>query len=64
MAVCIVQFCVNGLSFAVVGTTSLAARHPVVRRFFDGNARRLTIADMQLTMLAQAFLWLSVSGIV
>jgi hypothetical protein len=64
MAVCIVQFCVNGLSFAVVGTTPLAARHPVVRRFFDGNARRLTIADMQLTMIAQAFLWLSVSGVV
>lgn len=54
-------FCINGLSFALVGLTPAASRYPSMRKFLDRNARRLVIGDMQVTMVAQAFLWLAVS---
>ena len=64
IAVSLAFFCFNGLSFAIVGLTPLAARYPGVRNFYDRHARRLAICDMQLTMMAQCLLWLAVSSII
>jgi hypothetical protein len=64
LIVCVLLFFVNGLGFLVVGSTPLAARYPALRRLFDSNARRLVVVDMQLTAIAQIFLWLAVSGII
>lgn len=60
----IVIFCINGAGFALAAVTPLAARYPAVGDFFRRHGRSLVIADMQLTMLALACLWLAVIGVI
>jgi hypothetical protein len=60
--VTVVMFCVNGLGFALAVLTPLASRYVGVDRFYERYGRRIVIADMQLTMLSLAFLWLAVVG--
>jgi hypothetical protein len=35
-----------------------------VKRFYERHGRRIIIADMQLTMVSLAFLWLAVVGVI
>jgi hypothetical protein len=58
----IVLFCVNGIGFALATLTPLAHKYAGVDRFYERFGRQLVVADMQLTMLALAFLWLAVVG--
>lgn len=60
----LVIFCINGLGFVLAALTPLSARYPGVRRFFEQHGRRIVVADMQLTMVSLAFLWLGVVGII
>lgn len=55
-------FCVNGAGFAFAALTPLAPRYDGVKRFYEQYGRRIIIADMQLTMVSLAFLWLAVVG--
>jgi len=57
-------FCLNGGGFALAALTPLAPRYAGVRRFFERHARRIVIADMQLTMLSLGFLWMAVVGVI
>ncbi|HEY2179813.1 MAG TPA: hypothetical protein VGH15_14675 [Caulobacteraceae bacterium] len=59
----LVVFCINGLGFALACLTPLSRRYPGVGRFFERHGRRIVVADMQLTMAALVFLWLSVVGV-
>jgi hypothetical protein len=60
----LVIFCINGLGFALAALTPLSPRYPGVKRFYERQGRRIAIADMQLTMLSLAFLWLGVVGVI
>lgn len=60
----LVVFCINGLGFSIASLTPMSARYPVLGRFLARHGRRLIVADMQLTMVSLAFLWLSVVGII
>jgi len=60
----LVIFCVNGVGFATAALTPLCARYAGVRRFFEQHGRRIVVADMQLTMVSLAFLWLAVVGVI
>jgi hypothetical protein len=60
----LVVFCLNGVGFALASLTPLSPRYPGVGRFFERHGRRIVVADMQLTMVSLAFLWLSVVGVI
>jgi hypothetical protein len=62
--IAIVIFCINGIGFALASLTPLSPRYTGVGRFFQQHGRRIVVADMQLTMLSLAFLWLSVVGMI
>jgi hypothetical protein len=55
-------FCVNGIGFALAALTPLSARYVRVKRFYEEYGRRIVIADMLITMVSLAFLWLAVVG--
>ena len=55
---------VNGLSYVVTGLGPLAARRPLLKAFFERNARRIALVDMQVSAVSIVFLWMTVSGIV
>ena len=57
-------FCINGAGFALAALTPLSPRYPGIEGFDERHGRNIVIADMQLTMLSLAFLWLAVVGIV
>jgi hypothetical protein len=58
----LVIFCVNGSGFVLAALTPLSPRYAGVKRFYKRHGRRVVIADMQLTMVSLAFLWLAVVG--
>jgi hypothetical protein len=58
----LVIFCINGLGFSLAALTPLSPRYAGVERFYKQHGRRIVVADMQLTMVSLAFLWLSVVG--
>ena len=60
----LVIFCINGLGFALAALTPLSPRYAGIKRFYKQHGRRIVVADMQLTMLSLAFLWLSVVGVI
>ncbi len=60
----LVIFCVNGIGFAVAAATPLVSQYDGVRRFYERYGRRLIVADMQVTVVSLAFLWLAVVGVV
>ena len=60
----IVMFCVNGAGYAFAALTSLSPRYPGIERFYERHGRNIVIADMQLTMVTLAFLWLAVIGVI
>jgi hypothetical protein len=60
----IVIFSINGLGFALAALSPLSPRYPSINRFYKKHGRRIVVADMQLTMVSLAFLWLSVIGII
>ncbi len=60
----LIVFGINGLGFALASLTPLSARYAGVARFFERHGRRIVAADMQLTMLSLAFLWLSVVRVI
>ena len=58
----LVLFCINGLGFGLAALTSLSPRYAGIKRFYKQYGRPLVIADMQVTMVLLAFLWLAVVG--
>jgi len=60
----LVLFCINGLGFGLAALTPLSPRYAGTKRFYKHYGRRIVIADMQLTMMSLAFLWLSVVGVI
>jgi len=60
----LVIFCLNGLGFMLAALTPLFPRYAGVKRFYERYGRRIVVADMQLTMVSLAFLWLGVVGII
>jgi hypothetical protein len=56
----LVLFCINGLASG----SRPSPRYAGVKRFYKHYGRRIVIADMQLTMVSLAFLWLSVVGVI
>jgi hypothetical protein len=58
----LVIFGVNGVGFALASLTPLSPRYAGVKRFYERYGRQLVIADMNLTMVSLAFLWLAVVG--
>ena len=58
----LVIFCINGLGFGLAALTPLSPRYAGIKRFYKQHGRRIVIADMQLTMVSLAFLWLGVIG--
>jgi hypothetical protein len=60
----LVLFCINGLAFGLAALTPLSPRYAGVERFYKQYGRRIVIADMQLTMVSLAFLWLGVVGVI
>ena len=58
----VVIFCVNAAGFAMAALTPLSPRYPRIEKFYMRFGRRLVIADMQITMVSLAFLWLAVVG--
>jgi hypothetical protein len=58
----VVIFCVNGAGFALATLTPLSSRYDGVKRFYEQHGREIIIADMHLTMVSLAFLWLAVVG--
>jgi len=57
-------FCVNGIAFALAAGTPLVSQYERVKRFYERHGRKIVIADMQVTMLSLAFLWLAVVGVI
>jgi hypothetical protein len=47
-----------------VALTPLSPRYAGIKRFYEQHGRRIVVADMQLTMVSLAFLWLSVIGVI
>lgn len=64
LTVSLLIFCLNGLSFAVVGLSPLASRYPRVREFLTRHGRSLVVIDMLLTTISQMFLWLAVASFI
>src|SRR2546425_3919981 len=60
----LVIFCLNGLGFALAALTPLSPRYAGVGRFYKQHGGRIVVADMQLTMVSLAFLWLGVVGVI
>jgi hypothetical protein len=60
--VTIIIFCINGFCFALASLTPLSSRYAGINRFYKRYGRQIVIADMQLTMMSLAFLWLAVVG--
>ena len=60
----LVIFFINGLGFSLAALTPLVHRYAAIGRFYEGHGRRIVIADMYLTMVSLAFLWLAVVGVV
>jgi hypothetical protein len=60
----LVLFCINGLGFGLAALTPLSPRYAGIKRFYEHYGRRIVIADMQLTMMSLAFLWLGVVGVI
>ncbi|MFI4965697.1 MAG: hypothetical protein ACHP9T_10050 [Caulobacterales bacterium] len=60
----LVIFCVNGVGFALASLTPLSPRYAGVKRFYERHGRRIVVADMQLTMVSLALLWLAVVGVI
>ncbi|HZV78896.1 MAG TPA: hypothetical protein VFF60_04705 [Candidatus Binatus sp.] len=60
----VVLFFVNGVGFALAALTPLAPRYDGVKRFFERYGRQVVIADMHITMVSLAFLWLAVVGVI
>lgn len=60
----IIVFCLNGAAFAVAAVTPLVSQYDGVKRFYERHGRKIIIADMQLTMVSLAFLWLAVVGVI
>jgi len=60
----IVIFCVNGAGFTLAALTALSPRYPGLERFYECHGRNIVIADMQVTMVTLAFLWLAVVGVI
>ncbi len=60
----LVIFSINGLGFALAALTPLSPRYASIKRFYEQHGRRIVIADMQLTMVSLAFLWLVVVGVI
>jgi hypothetical protein len=58
----LVLFCINGLGFGLAALTPLSPRYAGIKRFYKQYGRWIVIADMQLTMVLLAFLWLGVVG--
>jgi hypothetical protein len=62
--VTIIIFWVNGVGFALAALTALAPRYKRLARLYERHGRKIVVADMQITMVALAFLWLAVIGII
>jgi hypothetical protein len=60
----VVLFFVNGVGFAFAALTPLAPRYDPVKRFFERYGRLIVVADMHITMVSLAFLWLAVVGVI
>ncbi|MGH7727718.1 MAG: hypothetical protein ACREM2_02840 [Vulcanimicrobiaceae bacterium] len=60
----LVIFCLNGAGFVLAALTPLSPRYVGIQRFFERNGRQIVVADMQLTMVSLAFLWLAVVGVI
>lgn len=60
----LVIFCVNGVGFGLAALTPLAARYAGAKRFYERFGRQIVIADMNVTMVAMAFLWLALVGVI
>ena len=60
----LVIFCVNGVAFALATGTPLVSEYEGVKRFYERHGRKIIIADMQVTMVSMAFLWLAVVGVI
>jgi hypothetical protein len=60
----LVIFCINGLGFVLAALTPLSPRYAGIKRFYKRHGRRIVVADMQLTMVSLAFLWLGVVGVI
>ncbi len=60
----LVIFCVNGIGFALAAGTPLVSQYDGVKRFYERYGRKLIIADMQVTTVSLAFLWLAVVGVI
>jgi hypothetical protein len=58
----LVLFCINGVGFGLAALTPLSPRYAGVKGFYRQYGRWIVIADMQLTMVSLAFLWLGVVG--
>jgi hypothetical protein len=57
-------FCLNGAGYAAAALTALSPRYAAIERFYQRHGRNVVLADMQLTMVSLAFLWLAVVGVV
>lgn len=60
----LVVFCINGIGFALAAGTPLVSQYEGVKRFYERYGRKLIIADMQVTAVSLAFLWLAVVGVI
>jgi hypothetical protein len=60
----LVIFCVNGVAFALAAGTPLVSEYDGVRRFYERFGRRIVVADMQVTVVSLAFLWLAVVEVI
>jgi len=57
-------FCLNAAGFALAALTPMSPRYAGLQAFFERYGRQIVVADMHLTMLSLAFLWLAVVGAV
>lgn len=64
LAMTLVIFALNSVGLAVAALTPLAPKYAAAERFYRRNARRIVVADMQLTMLSLLLLWLAVVGLI
>jgi hypothetical protein len=60
----VVIFFLNGAGFALAALTPLFPRYAGIKRFYERYGRQIVIADMHLTMVSLAFLWLAVVGVI
>ncbi len=58
----VVIFCINTVGFGLAALTPLSPRYAGIKRFYKRYGRVIVVADMQLTMVSLAFLWLAVVG--